>query len=66
MALDSMGLITWWNKQFYPAPERCLNWFTKQKSSQELSLGGLSGAFLVLAIGHALAFAVFILEHTQQ
>ena len=61
MTLESVGLTTRWNLEFYPAPERCLNW-NPPLGLTKLSLRGLSGAFLVLGVGYALAFAVFIME----
>ena len=65
MSLESIGLIAWWNKRNYPPPDRCLNWIPPAKVSQ-LTLRGLSGAFLVLGVGYALAVSVFIIERLMQ
>lgn len=65
MSLDSFGLITWWNKEFYPPPERCLNW-NPPVGLPQLSLRGLSGAFLVLGVGYSLATITFIAEVLMQ
>ena len=64
MTLESVGLIAWWNKRNYPPPDRCLKWIPPEKVSR-LTLRGLSGSFLILGIGYALAFVVFILERAN-
>ena len=61
MTLDSVGLITFWNKQFYPPPERCLKWRPPVKLTR-LSMKGLSGVFLVLGAGYVLSIISFIME----
>ena len=65
MRLQSAGLIDYWQKRDYSAPDRCLNWIPP-KTLSRLSLRGLSGAFVVLGAGYSLAVAAFILERFIQ
>ena len=59
--MDSFGLIAYGNAKFFPIPDRCIHW--KPPSGPfRLSFRGLSGAFVLLGVGYALTFSVFIIE----
>jgi len=52
-----------WEKKFNPQPDRCLlGDINKVFGNHRISLDNLSGAFVVLLMGYALAFFVFIVE----
>ena len=57
------GLIDLWTDRNIPDGSRCLKPLRSHKSDKiRLGLGGLSGAFVVLAFGCSLSVFVFILE----
>lgn len=62
LGLQESGLLMHWERKYYPQPDRCLGDINKLSRNQRISLSNLSGAFLVLLIGHALAFLVLIME----
>ena len=51
-----------WEKKFNPQPDRCLGDINKVLRNHRISLDNLSGAFVVLLMGYAFAFFVFIVE----
>ena len=59
--MDSFGLIAYGNAKFFPIPDRCINW-KPPSGLTRLSFRGLSGAFVLLGVGFALAFSIFIIE----
>ena len=66
--MDENGLFDFWWKQFSANPTYCFNKIQQQinqkgrKDKKPLTLKSLSGAFLVLGIGYALAIVAFIVE----
>lgn len=69
MRLEAVGLLQTWKNAFNADPYHCLDKIekeikekTKNRNKIPLTLKGLSGAFLVLGIGYALAITVLIFE----
>ena len=70
MRMDENGLLDYWLKQVSADPTYCFNKIQQQiinqkgnrKDKKPLTLNSLSGAFLVLGVGYALAIGAFIVE----
>ena len=70
MRMDGNGLLDYWLKQVSADPTYCFNKIQQQiinqkgnrKDKKSLTLNSLSGAFLVLGVGYALAIGAFIVE----
>jgi len=62
LQLQENGLLAHWEKKYYPQPDRCLGDIKKVSRTQRISLNNLSGAFLVLLVGYAIALFAFIIE----
>lgn len=57
------GFISLWFDQYSVDASQCLNPLRKHKSDRiRLTIGGLSGAFVVLAFGYCLSAFAFISE----
>ena len=67
MNAESVGLFQIWWKKTTADPTQCLNKNQDQKVKvPTLTLGHLSGAFVVLGVGYALSFLAFIFELIYQ
>lgn len=64
MRAHEAGLIDLWYDWNMADSSRCLNPVTKNADSSKIRLGfgGLSGAFIILALGASLSIFVFLLE----
>ena len=68
MQLQENGLYVFWWKDFTAKSDYCLKRIEQEKKIRDddnkkpLTLKGLSGAFLVLAVGYALGILIFLLE----
>ena len=62
MRLKEAGLIDYWTSQFIPKIDKCLNKKVKDDPRIRLSMGHLSGAFVILLVGYVLAVIAFIGE----
>ena len=63
MKAESVGLFQIWWKKTTADPSQCLNEHHDQEVKvPTLTLGHLSGAFVVLGFGYALAFLAFMFE----
>ena len=67
MKIDETGFYVYWRKKNRPPKmdklvERCIKWKPTVTHLTRLSLKGLSGAFLVLAVGYVLSLGIFVLE----
>ena len=62
--MNAFGLINYWNSVNFANPYQCLDQKTKKKSSNNprLSTKNLTGAFIVLLVGHAASFIAFMFE----
>ena len=57
------GFVNLWTKRYAADPSRCLNKLGKHDEKNiRLTLGGLSGAFVVLVFGISLSILVWISE----
>ena len=57
------GFILFWTKANVADASRCLDNVGKHKNDQiRLTIGGLSGSFILLAFGSCLSVIVFVLE----
>ena len=71
MHIHEAGLYEVWWKEFTADPSYCLKRNEQQKKAGDddkkpLTLKGLSGAFLVLLIGYAIAILVFLRQTRYQ
>ncbi|XP_046654596.1 glutamate receptor ionotropic, delta-2-like [Daphnia pulicaria] len=58
------GLVNYWKNLYWPKwDSKCINEMKQKSGPQSLRLAHLQGAFLILALGCALAFLAFLIEH---
>ncbi len=59
------GLVNYWKKLYWPKwDSRCINDMKQSDAGpKSVRLADLQGAFLILALGCALAFLIFLVEH---
>lgn len=70
MRMEAAGLLRGFQTSFAADPYHCLNKIKKEMTNKKrnttekkpLTLRGLSGAFLLLVVGYALAILIFLLE----
>ena len=66
--LEERGFMIYWDQLYYRVPSKCLANTKKEKQKKapdnksRLSLKNLTGAFIVLLVGYALAILSFIFE----
>ena len=60
--MKQSGLLVYWERKYYPQPDKCFGDINKLSRNHRISLNNLSGAFMVLLIGYRLATFVLIME----
>ena len=62
MEMREFGLIEHWEKKFTPQPDECFDKYKEIPDKPRISLKNLSGAFVVLVVGFAIALLVILIE----